>query len=106
MYLETRAGSVRRWPQSTTEPETQGLIISRFPLQPSGHLEFRFRGGEPLSAHSDILLQLAADAVDATLTRLLVPEAAVPEAASTLLGLSPTPSGARTTGARRWLATR
>jgi UDP-GlcNAc:undecaprenyl-phosphate GlcNAc-1-phosphate transferase len=101
MYLETRAGSVRRWPQGTTEPEAQGLIVTRFPLQPSGYVEFRFRGGEPLSAHSDILLQLAADAVDATLIRLVMPEAA-----TTLIGLSPTPSGARTTGARTWLATR
>jgi UDP-GlcNAc:undecaprenyl-phosphate/decaprenyl-phosphate GlcNAc-1-phosphate transferase len=105
MYLETGAGSVRPWPANTTEPETQGLIISRFPLQPTGYVEFRFSSDEPLLAQSDILLQLAADAVDATLLRLLVPLAAVPEAASTLIGISPTSSGARTTGTRSRLAT-
>jgi UDP-GlcNAc:undecaprenyl-phosphate GlcNAc-1-phosphate transferase len=106
MNLEARAGGLRRWPAADADADADGLIISRFPLQPSGYVEFRFRSSEPLSAQSDILLQLVADAVDATLLRVLVPEAAVPEAASTLIGLSPTPSRARTTRPRSWLATR
>lgn len=101
LHFEARAGSVRRSPESSTDADSPGPIVARFPLSPDGHLEFRFASGGPLSAHSDILLQVAADAVDAALVRLVVPEAASPR-----LELSPAPSEGVSTGARRWVATR
>ena len=74
MALETRAGNERRWPANTTQPDPRALALARFTLAPSGCLEFGFRAGGILSPHSDILLQLAADAVEAALTRLSLPE--------------------------------
>jgi UDP-GlcNAc:undecaprenyl-phosphate/decaprenyl-phosphate GlcNAc-1-phosphate transferase len=87
MYLELRAGNERRWPANTTQAEADDLTLARFPLRPSGYVEFGFPSGDRLSDRSDMLLQLATDGVESTLARLNVAEAP-----STLLGLSPTPS--------------
>jgi hypothetical protein len=100
MVLETRAGNERRWPANTTQPDLRALALARFTLAPGGSLEFGFHGGGIMSPHSDILLQLAADAVDSALARLSVHEA------QNSRNLTPATPAARASDARSLLATR
>jgi UDP-GlcNAc:undecaprenyl-phosphate GlcNAc-1-phosphate transferase len=102
MYFVTRAESERRWPANTTQRDVDGLCSARFPLRPSGYVEFGFSGGDKMSSHSDILLQLCADGVESALART-----SVPDATGALLGAQPLPSPApRASDARGLLATR
>jgi UDP-GlcNAc:undecaprenyl-phosphate GlcNAc-1-phosphate transferase len=101
VYLEGKApGSDRHWPADTASAEAEGLIFARFALAPAGSLEFGFPAGEEMSPQSDILLQLVADAVEATLVR----QAIAAGAASPLLDAAA--SGAPRTDPRQLLATR
>jgi UDP-GlcNAc:undecaprenyl-phosphate GlcNAc-1-phosphate transferase len=66
MTLEVRS-ALRRWPANTTEPEPERVVLARFPITLHGRLEFGFGGDLDLTPQADILLQLAADAVEAAL---------------------------------------
>jgi UDP-GlcNAc:undecaprenyl-phosphate GlcNAc-1-phosphate transferase len=84
--FEMRLGdNPRRWPANSTEPEPERLVLARFPLAPDGRLEFGFSSELDLSPQADILLQLAADAVEAALGR----REPCDDPAATLLGLAP-----------------
>jgi UDP-GlcNAc:undecaprenyl-phosphate GlcNAc-1-phosphate transferase len=102
MYLETRPAGERRWPANTTRPDGAGLCSVRFPLRPTGYIEFGFPSNDKLSAHSDILLQLCADSVESVLAR-----SGLADEAGAVLGLSPASSPApRATDPRNLVATR
>jgi UDP-GlcNAc:undecaprenyl-phosphate GlcNAc-1-phosphate transferase len=88
VICETRPGSgERRWPANMTELWPERLVLARYNLASGGRLEFGFPSDLELSPQSDILLQLAADAVDAALLRRPV-EGAVSAA---LVDLTPDP---------------
>jgi UDP-GlcNAc:undecaprenyl-phosphate GlcNAc-1-phosphate transferase len=102
LSLEIGSGGARRWSSEPPATEASRRCSVRFPVGPLGRLEFGFPSDEKMSAHSDILLQLCADAVATALAR-----ARAPEAASSRIGLPVAASpAARASDARRMLATR